>query len=85
LTRSGTSMAAAHVSGLSALIWSGYPGWSVGQVTEVITSTAVDVNRGAFPGWDEYLGWGRIDAARALSLTVPYSLYLPLTAHNHSQ
>ncbi len=70
-TQSGTSMATPHVSGLAALIWSARPNLLAAQVTEIITSTARDVNGGTlqFPGWDEYLGWGRIDAAQALSVT----------------
>ena len=39
-------------------------------MTSIITTTAADVNNGAFPGWDEYLGWGRIEAGQALSATV---------------
>lgn len=69
-TKSGTSMAAPHVSGLAALIWSARPDLAVEQVTRVITATAADVNHGAFPGWDEYLGWGRVEAGQALSATV---------------
>lgn len=71
-TRSGTSMSTPHVSGLAALVWSARPDLATAQVTEIITSTARDVNGGTLqlPGWDEYLGWGRIDAGRALSATL---------------
>ncbi len=66
---SGTSMAAPHVSGLAALIWSLQPSLTAGQVAEVITSTARDVYT---PGWDYRSGWGRIDAKSAvLSLVQP--------------
>ncbi len=66
-TRSGASMAVPHVSGLGALLWTARPDLSMAQVAEVITTTAADVNGGALPGWDQYLGWGRIDAGQALS------------------
>jgi thermitase len=69
-TKDGTSMAAPHVSGLAALIWSTHPDRTVTRVSQIITSTAADVNSGTLllPDWDEYLGWGRIDAGRALSV-----------------
>ncbi|MGC8780520.1 MAG: S8 family serine peptidase, partial [Anaerolineae bacterium] len=53
---SGTSMAAPHVSGLAALIWSVNPTLSPAQVRDIIQSTAVD--KGA-AGFDPYYGWGR--------------------------
>ncbi|RLC61070.1 MAG: hypothetical protein DRI80_09625 [Chloroflexota bacterium] len=83
-TRSGTSMAAPHVSGLAALIWSARPHLSASRVGGIITTTTFDVNSGTLqlPGWDEYIGWGRIDAARALAETIQTPLpkyhYLPL-------
>jgi thermitase len=75
LTKSGTSTAAPHVSGLAALIWSVRAGLMPSQVTRMITRTTADVNgdgTSALPGWDEYLGWGRIDAGRALSYQYHY-------------
>ena len=61
---SGTSMAASHVSGLAALIWSHWPAMSSDALTTQITQTATDLGA---TGWDEYTGWGRIDAARAIA------------------
>ncbi len=61
--------AAAHVSGLAALIWSVNPHLTNDQVEEIIESTAVDLGE---PGWDEYFGWGRIDAAAAVMATTHY-------------
>lgn len=80
---SGTSMAAPHVSGLAALIRSTRPDLTAAQVTEAITKTALDVNVDAHPGRDEYLGWGRIDAGRALVDVIPFAhhLYLPTIYH----
>jgi subtilisin family serine protease len=69
-TKSGTSMAAPHVSGLAALIRSARPDLAMAQVTRIITTTAADVNGGDLPGWDEYLGWGRIEAGQALSAAI---------------
>ncbi|TEU11378.1 MAG: peptidase S8 [Anaerolineales bacterium] len=59
----GTSMAAPHVAGLAALIWSEYPGYTNDQVEGRIETTAVDLGE---TGWDQYYGHGRIDAHAAL-------------------
>ena len=66
---SSTGYAAAQVSGLAALIWSVNPNLTHHQVEKIITSTAVDLGD---PGWDEYFGWGRIDAAAAVMTTTHY-------------
>ncbi len=59
----GTSMAAPHVAGLAALVWSEYPGYTNDQVEGRIEMTAVDLGT---LGWDQYYGHGRIDAHAAL-------------------
>jgi hypothetical protein len=64
-----TDAAAAHVSGLAALIWSVNPTLTNDEVEEIIKSTAVDVED---PGWDEYSGHGRIDAGAAVMSTTHY-------------
>jgi uncharacterized repeat protein (TIGR01451 family) len=51
------------VAGLAALVRSLHPALSPLQVSQVITSTASDVQS---PGWDPTSGWGRIDAEAAL-------------------
>ena len=71
---SGTSMAAPHVSGVAALIWSRWPALSNDALTTQITRTVTDLGS---PGWDEATGWGRLDAGRALSWG-SYLLPLPL-------
>ncbi|MCS7286225.1 MAG: S8 family peptidase [Anaerolineae bacterium] len=63
----GTSMAAPHVAGLAALIWSVNPGLTAAQVRYCITSTAVDLG---VPGRDHYYGYGAINAAEALRARV---------------
>ncbi|HNT74127.1 MAG TPA: S8 family serine peptidase [Anaerolineae bacterium] len=89
LVKSGTSMAAPHVAGAAALIWSAYPHLSAAQVTHALTSTAQDVNGGTLllPGWDEYLGWGRLDVAAALRAArrtvYPATLFLSIVTKNH--
>jgi subtilisin family serine protease len=73
--KTGTSMAAPHVSGLAALIWSRYPGYAVAQVRQTLIDSAQDIGT---PGWDEYTGWGRIDAQRAISENgLPRTFYVP--------
>jgi len=59
----GTSMAAPHVSGLAALVWSLSPGLTNDQVRDVIQSAAVDLGA---PGKDDYFGHGRINAWQAI-------------------
>jgi thermitase len=62
----GTSMATPFVSGLAALIWSEYPGYTNDQVEGRIETRAVDLGE---TGWDQYYGHGRIDAHAALLCT----------------
>ena len=85
----GTSMAAPHVSGLAALIWSVNPNLTSAQVRSIIESTSVDLGT---PCKDPLFGYGRIDAAAAVAKavtastpnspttnpSVTYKLYLPL-------
>jgi thermitase len=59
----GTSMATPYVAGLAALIWSFNPGLTHDQVRAIIQSTADDVWT---LGKDDYTGYGRINARRAL-------------------
>ena len=59
----GTSMAAPHVAGLAALIWSACPSYTNDEVESRIEMTAVDLGAA---GWDLYYGHGRIDAYGAL-------------------
>lgn len=60
----GTSVAAAHVGGLAALILSQNPGLTNQQVVEIITGSATDLGA---PGIDSVFGRGLVNAANALS------------------
>ena len=65
---SGTSMSSAFAAGLAALILSVDPDLSPNQLKTVITDSVVDLGS---PGRDNLFGYGRIDAAAALSLQTP--------------
>jgi serine protease len=65
----GTSAAAPQVAGIAALILLHRPNL-IGQtatIREIIRQSAND--RGS-PGWDEYYGWGRVNADRAIMSVV---------------
>jgi thermitase len=71
----GTSMAAPLVSGLAAMIMcQTWPEPSPDSVRQVIQRTADDtvgLSSEDTPGWDQYYGWGRINAKRALGVPTP--------------
>jgi subtilisin family serine protease len=60
----GTSVAAAHVSGVAALILERNPGIDPAALEEVLFSTARDLGA---PGRDPVFGYGLVDPYRALS------------------
>lgn len=64
LRMAGTSQAAAHVSGLAALILSRYGALAPDQVRAIIQRSAEDLDK---PGKDQYFGFGRINAYRAVT------------------
>jgi subtilisin family serine protease len=71
----GTSFAAPHVSGLAALI-KGLKSWlTPAQIQDIIRFSADDVNSSQYLGKDEYLGYGRINMAKAL---VPLIIQKPV-------
>jgi len=60
---SGTSMACPHVAGTAALVLSSHSGYSPDEVQECLQQTALDLKT---DGWDQYTGYGRVDALAAL-------------------
>lgn len=67
----GTSMATPHVAGLVALMKSLRPEWETDSVLHILKNTANDqVGRPTedIAGFDNYHGWGRVNAASALRL-----------------
>jgi hypothetical protein len=60
----GTSVAAAHVSGVAALLIERHPNVDAATILEVLTSTAQKLNP---KGRDDQFGWGLIDPASALA------------------
>lgn len=75
----GTSGAAPFVAGVAALVWAANPSWTNAQVVEQIKYTAIDITSDpaaggqVLTGWDQYTGWGRVDAYRALTETVGFA------------
>jgi hypothetical protein len=66
--KDGTSMAAPHVAGLAALIWSRNETLSATEVREIIEDTTDNIDA-RNPGFVGQLGTGRINAYRALRAT----------------
>jgi hypothetical protein len=64
---SGTSMAAPYVSGVAALIWSQFPNMSRDHVRALLRATADDLGEA---GFDEYYGYGLVNAEKAVKRTM---------------
>ena len=62
----GTSSSCSFVSGLAALIKSLKPDLRARDIMNIIRYSADDVNEALFPGVDDYIGYGRINAEKAL-------------------
>ncbi|MFQ5894019.1 MAG: S8 family serine peptidase, partial [Nitrospinota bacterium] len=59
----GTSFSAPLVSGLASLIWAKHPKLTSAQVARMIRQSARDIET---PGWDQFTGYGLVDARGAL-------------------
>lgn len=64
----GTSIAAAVVSGVVALVRSAYPNLDAANVVNRVVSTARDIGA---PGRDDEFGYGSVDPVAALTADVP--------------
>ena len=77
---SGTSMSTPHVSGVIALLRQKNPSLNDSEVKDALYKTAKDLGT---TGWDQYYGWGRIDALGAINYisfpTTTTTTTLPLT------
>lgn len=74
--RAGTSMAAPHVAGVSALMRSVNPRLSVTDVRTILEGTSTDLGPA---GWDPYSGYGSINAFQALTFASEGVATLPDT------
>ncbi|MFX0015701.1 MAG: S8 family serine peptidase [Promethearchaeota archaeon] len=74
---SGTSMACPHVSGVAALILSEFPDWTTEQVRIHLREGTDDLGD---PGWDQYYGYGRLNAYKAVEPPPIHNLKIYLTA-----
>ncbi len=87
----GTSSATPAVAGLAGLIISHRPCLNKAQVQEIIELSADDqvgLPGEDTPGWDQFMGWGRINAHQALLLANNYSCgqdpHLEVTPENQT-
>ena len=67
----GTSGAAPIVSGVAGLILSANPFLTADDVQTILQNTADDVNGAQYPGWDLSMGYGRVNANRAVQAALP--------------
>ena len=72
----GTSMAAPHVSGVAALVWSAIPNLTNTEVRDALIATAEDLGT---PGRDDMYGAGLVQANKALTYLydTPFPTFYP--------
>jgi subtilisin family serine protease len=73
----GTSMAAPHLSGVAALVWSEGHATTAEDVTEALLCSALDLGAG---GWDPFFGWGLVQADSAVNYIPGTKACLPSVA-----
>jgi len=66
----GTSQATPMVTGVVSLMLSRNPNLTYTQIYNILKSTAKDTLNNPSGGWNQYYGWGRIDAAAALNQVI---------------
>ncbi len=77
----GTSMAAPHVSGIASLLIGYNPNLYNDDIENIIKLSADDITEfPARPGWDEYTGYGRVNARKALDKLRPPNVLIHATA-----
>ncbi len=82
-TQSGTSMATPQVAALAALVWNLRPDLAGSGVIDLIRRTAVDVNADSAPGFDNDIGYGRVDYDAALQEAASGLRMVPHDASNY--
>ena len=73
---SGTSFSSPMVAAVASLIWAKYPNLTNVQVERMLLESADDVEE---PGWDQFTGAGRLNAAAALKADPNYFLTAKVT------
>jgi subtilisin family serine protease len=72
----GTSFSAPFVAGVASLIWSLRPDLTDMQVMRMVLHSARDIGT---PGWDQYTGYGLLDAGAALAADPDFYLLARLS------
>ncbi len=67
---SGTSMASPCAAGVAALVASHFPGFNASQILEQVRVTSDNIDA-LNPGLSEMLGYGRVDAYNAMTMSSP--------------
>ena len=73
---SGTSFSAPIVAATASLIWAKNPNLTSDQVARMLRQSARDIS---VPGWDQYTGYGLLDATAALKADPEFYLIAKIT------
>ncbi len=79
----GTSCATPYVAGCAALLVSRDPSLTPDQVRTALTSTATDMTLDGGVGWDQYTGYGLVNANAALNSLIPGNPACSITSPAH--